>query len=293
MTLDSKSRQSNPIAASFPPSIHHFICEKEILLKDFLEKELHLSDSRTLELLSLGSIFVNKERVFSECILKTGDYVRVHPYPKRYATLQFSWETLVVFQNDDFIVLNKPHGIPVHATLDNAIENVLCQCSQAFKIPLYVTQRLDIPVGGLMVLAKTKTFQSEFNRMLIKRRITKIYEAITEKVVPLGRHLHYMEKSLSAPKIMHSDPAPDRLACELEILRTEKINLGCYTEIRLITGRTHQIRAQLQYLGCSILGDTAYGGSSSPQGDGNIFLRAAKLSFKTFSFELPPWMETN
>jgi hypothetical protein len=99
MTLDSKSRLSNPIAASFPPSIHHFVCEKEILLKDFLAQELNCSDSKTAELLSLGSIFVNKERVFSECILKTGDYVRVHPYPKRYATKHICWESLVVFKN--------------------------------------------------------------------------------------------------------------------------------------------------------------------------------------------------
>lgn len=281
------------LAASYPPSIHHFICDKEIPLKEFLVNQLHFSDSRITELLTLGSIFVNKERVFSECALKSGDYVRFHPYPKRYATDQISWESLVLFQNDDFIVLNKPHGIPVHATLDNAIENVLFQCSQEFNIPLYVTQRLDVPVGGLMVLAKTKTFQSEFNRMLIKRRITKIYEAVTEKAAPLGHHLHYMEKSLSAPKIMHSDPAPDRLACELEVVSSEKVALGYVNEIRLITGRTHQIRAQLQYLGCSILGDTAYGGSCSPQGDGNIFLRASKLSFKTFSFELPSWTETN
>ena len=86
---------------------------------------------------------------------------------------------------------------------------------------------------------------------------------------------------------MHTEPAENRLPCELEIIQTKQHSLGYLNEIHLITGRTHQIRAQLAHLGCPILGDTPYGGECYPETHGNIFLRASFLSFKNFEFTLP------
>lgn len=274
-------------SASYPPSIHHLICSKQISLLNFLSNELAMDELIATHLLALGAIYVNKERTFENRVLNDKDYVRVHPYPKRYNTQLIDWQSRRVFENEDFIAINKPACIPMHATLDNAIENVLHQCSLAFNTPLYVTQRLDVPTSGIVILAKTKQFQSRFNRMLLNRKITKTYHAVTKIEPPMGHHIHFMEKSLSAPKIIHPEEAPDRLACELILINSQPISLGFLNEICLITGRTHQIRAQLGFLNCPILGDTPYGGEPHPEEDSSIYLQATSLLFHDFSFRIP------
>jgi 23S rRNA pseudouridine1911/1915/1917 synthase len=272
---------------NFPPSIYHFISSGNISLTDLIERELHLSHKEILYLLSLGSIFLNKERVFDSLELKADDYVRVHPYPRRFPIQEIDWGSRIIFENEDFIIFNKPAGIPVHATLDNAVENVLHQLQIFCHHPIFVTQRLDIPVGGLLVLAKTKKFQSDFNRLLIKRAVDKHYHAMTSNRPPLGRQTHFMEKSLSAPKILHASSGENRLQCDLEILSTEIRGEFFMNEIRLLTGRTHQIRAQLSFLNCPIVGDTPYGGVANPINHRFIFLLATSLRFRDFNFSLP------
>ena len=74
--------------------------------------------------------------------------------------------------------MNKPAGIPVHATLDNQVENVLHQLHVALGDSLYVTQRLDTEVSGLIVFAKTQEFQRRFNRLLAERKVTKRYRRL-------------------------------------------------------------------------------------------------------------------
>ncbi|MFM8316083.1 MAG: pseudouridine synthase family protein [Deltaproteobacteria bacterium] len=274
--------------ANQPPSIHHLICDKTISLSEFVRSQLHIDHDKISLLISLGSLFVNKERRFQDSLIHPLDYVRVHPYPKRYPVNEMDWNSRILFQNDQFVLVNKPAGIPVHATLDNAIENTVCELSRFLNIPLYVTQRLDVPVSGLLILAKTQKFQSEFNRLLIKRKLDKKYHAVTLNIPPLGLQTHYMEKSLSAPKKMHHEPSLDRLHCQLEILNTQSHPLGYLNEIKLITGRTHQIRAQLALLNCPILGDTPYNGHSHPKGKPHILLQSTSVSFNSFSFSIPP-----
>jgi len=276
--------------ANHPKSTHHFLSPKPGILSDFLKSQMSLDEDHLKSLLRLGSIFVNKERVFSETEIKENDYIRVHSFPKRYDVESVDWKSRIIFENDAFVVINKPAGIPVPPTLDNSVENVSYQLTQTLGIPLYVTQRLDVPVSGLLLLAKTQNFQSEFNRFLRKKRVTKHYRALTPSAPPLGLHTHFMEKSLWAPKVLHSTPGENRLECQLEILKTEAIHGLFESEIHLLTGRTHQIRSQLSFLKAPIEGDTTYGGKVGRFSHRRIALHASLLAFKDFQFiSVPNW----
>ncbi len=277
-----------------PNSTQHLMADSSCLLSDFIAKKLILEESHISNLFSLGSIFVNKKRVFIDQPLFPSDYIRVHTHPKRYEVEAIDWRNRVIFEKDNFILINKPTGVPVHATLDNCIENVSYQLSRFLGYPLFVTQRLDVAVSGLLILAKTPQFQSDFNRYLSLRRVTKHYHALTQFQPKLGIHTHFMEKSPWAPKVLSSESSPNRLQCDLEILSSIQLGNIFDSCIHLITGRTHQIRAQLSFLNCPILGDSTYGGILGDYSTRNIALHSSFLAFKDFEFALPPnWKISN
>lgn len=257
--------------------IQHWLSPGSFQLSDCLE---HLLGSRTRarELLVGGAVFLNKKRVREDCRIVPGDYLRVHPNPKRYF-VDYDWRARIVKETPDYVLVDKPSGVPTHATLDNAEENLVVQVSRALSTPLWVTHRLDIPASGIVCLGKTREFQAWFNKMLRKHKVRKFYRALTENSVPCGRHEAFQEVSPRAPKKMSMEEKPGWLPCSLEVLSCRAIEAGHEVEIELFTGRTHQIRAQLALLGAPILNDTLYGGKRIQEREDAIALEAFRLEF--------------
>lgn len=119
------------------------------------------------DLIALGAIYHNKLRVLENLMLEKGAYLRLHLKPKRYAVDHIDWKTRVVAQTPDYVVIDKPAGVPTYATVDNLIENALAQTRIATGKELLATQRLDVPVSGLLVFAVNKNFQTYFNKLLM------------------------------------------------------------------------------------------------------------------------------
>lgn len=225
-----------------------------------------LSRQEGERLLSIGAVYHQRERVSSDCLLVAGDYVRVHLQPKRFPVDRVDWRAAVVHRDDRFVVVNKPQGIPVHATVDNGVENVLHQLGVALHSPLHITQRLDVEVGGLLVFAATREFQRHFNQMLVERKVNKRYRALVTSAPDTGRHLHYMKPAERSPKTVQREAHPGWLECALSIDRVVSKDVSgeklFEVEIALETGRTHQIRVQLSAMGSPIVGDKPYGSSA-------------------------------
>lgn len=266
--------------------VKHFYAPNDGTIAEILEDVLGLKPQHIELILHLGAVYLNHVRLPNNCNfnVKKQDYVRVHTEPRRFATASVNISSLVLFENADFVVVNKPAGIPVHATVDNSRENLLTLVNDRFGLQTKITHRLDIPTSGLMVLAKNGEYQSHFNKLLRDGVVKKIYRAYVNKFVQDSRTLdkdenprplqsgiivHYMQPSPRAPKTVSTFAHVGWQRCELEILNVktpaqQPVQGDLFeVEVRLITGRTHQLRAQLSALGYPIWGDIAYGGTQA------------------------------
>ncbi|MBI9103561.1 MAG: RluA family pseudouridine synthase [Spirochaetales bacterium] len=188
----------------------------------------------------------------------------------------------ILFSDQDFIVVNKKSFQPVvpdktgdPSLLEDLIKSGLIEKSAA---PVH---RLDRPVRGVVLFARTARGLTEANRMLKGRFIKKTYLAVlenrpAEKSGTLKNHL-LKSRSGNKSKIL-PEQGPDTREAILDYVIIGNTERYTMVRINLITGRHHQIRAQFSHIGCPIKGDIKYG-SKRTNREGGIMLFAGSLSF--------------
>jgi 23S rRNA pseudouridine1911/1915/1917 synthase len=249
-------------------------------LQIFVADQLQLPRTTVEFLTHFGAIYVEGDRIRQDQPLVKEQILRVHLRPRRFAVDTIDWTKRILADEREFVIVNKPHGVPVHATLDNAVENVVEQLRIHCGQTLFVTQRLDIPTGGLLYLAKNRSQQRLFNQYLAQRSVTKIYKVRVEKKVSPQLYEHWMVKSKRQPKSVQRKAFPEGLACSLTVQSCIASSCGGYNlRVDLQTGRTHQIRAQLADLGAPLVGDILYGSSQNPLRPDVLPLAAIELGF--------------
>ena len=194
----------------------------------------------------------------------------------------------VVYEDNHIIVVNKTSSeivqgdktgdIPLSETVKQYLKEKYQKPGNVF---VGVTHRLDRPVSGLLVFAKTSKALSRLNEMFKNSEVKKTYWAIVKECPREleGELVHYLVRNEKQNKSYAYDKeVPDSKKAILHyrlIARSQNYNL---LEVVLKTGRHHQIRCQLAKMGCPIKGDLKYGFARSNP-DGSICLHARRISF--------------
>src|SRR5579871_6098423 len=177
----------------------------------------------------------------------------------------------VLYCDNHLLVVSKPAGIPTQPH-EGSQENLLDQCKAWLKaefkkkgnVFLEPVHRLDKPVSGLVLFARTSKALSRLQEMMRKHQIEKTYFAWVEGILPEERGVleHYLVHDEYRARVVDPSRSQAKLA-RLQYLQVEKRGERTLVEIQLETGRYHQIRAQMAAMGCPIVGDRKYGSKSS------------------------------
>ncbi|GBG30644.1 RNA pseudouridine synthase 6, chloroplastic [Hondaea fermentalgiana] len=225
--------------------------------------------------------------------IEEGCYLRVFVTPRRYTQTVCAEDVRAA--TDDFVVVRKPRNLPSVSRVDNLYENVQHHTENILGAELWPVQRLDEPTQGLILFARNLDFCKVFNRLIQqKEHVEKCYSFIAEaasstptsaSLPPDGTLLtHYMDLRSGGAK---------RVADECEAGGCDKeaslIVLGHapvpghprrrFVQIQLLTGRTHQIRAQFAHIGWPLAGDCMYHPDLASPADLDFLLKCYRLAF--------------
>lgn len=194
----------------------------------------------------------------------------------------------ILYEDNHIIIVNKLSGelVQPDMTGDPALEEVLKEFirirdAKPGNVFLGVVHRIDRPVSGAVIFAKTGKALARLNEMIKNREIKKIYWAITEKAPSQeeGTLIHHLVRDGKTNKSKLFDkPVKESKEAKLNYRHIAGSTNYHLLEVELLTGRHHQIRAQLSKIGCPIKGDLKYGAARSNK-DGSISLHSRMLEF--------------
>lgn len=260
-------------------------------LDSFLAAALpELTRSAAARLIASGQVLVNGSPAAKSCRLAGGEAVAVTlPDPEPIEAVPQDIPLDVVYEDADVIVVNKPAGLVVHpapghpdGTLVNAL---LYRCGDSLSgvggaLRPGIVHRIDRDTSGLIVAAKNDAAHQALSAQLQDHTLARTYEAIVvgnlredRGVVdaPVGR------RPTDRKKMAVTDRGGKRAVTHWEVL--ERFPGYTYVRCRLETGRTHQIRVHMAYIGHPIYGDTVYGAKKPVLGLTGQCLHAVGLRF--------------
>jgi len=254
--------------------------------------------SRVYRLLRKGEVRVNKGRIKPTYRLKSGDVVRIPPITtdiRRSAapSPQLSDILLksVLYEDEDLLILNKPSGIAVHGGSGINVGVV-----EAFRVlrpdiaDLELVHRLDRATSGCLVLAKNRAILLELHQLLRTNAVDKRYLTLlkgkwrfdNQRIdIPLSKN-----RLLSGERMVQRDDTGKMATSYFHPVKVSK--MASLVEVRLVTGRMHQIRVHAAQSGHPVAGDDKYGNHEFNRemrkfGLSRLFLHACSISFDLHS----------
>lgn len=254
----------------------------------YLGETTDYTRSKIQKMIENGNILVNNNKVKSSYTLKENDNVEVTDYVEETDILPENIPLDIYYEDNDLIVVNKPSGMVVHpapgnysGTLVNALmyhTNNLSTVNTSIRPG--IVHRIDADTSGLLIVAKNDKSHNLLAEAIQKKEVVREYIALVDGVInedtatidaPIGRDVNNRKKmcvtgSNSKEAITH-----------IRVL--ERYKNATLIRCKLETGRTHQIRVHLSYIGHPVINDPVYNSKKLIDKDFGQMLHAEKLGF--------------
>ncbi len=269
-----------------------------------------LTRSSIASLIEKSNVLVNGKTVSKNYKLRAGDKVEINiPEPVEYKAEAENIPLDIVYEDDDLAVVNKPKGMVVHPAAGNysgtLVNALLYHCKDNLSgingvIRPGIVHRIDKNTSGLLIVAKNDKSHNYLAKQIKEHSFTREYEAVVVGNIkddkgtvdaPIGRH-HIDRKKMTV-----TEKNSKNAVTHYEVLARYK----GYTHIKCIleTGRTHQIRVHMAYIGHPVSGDDVYGIKNEKVNFTGQCLHARKIGFihptsgeyMEFTSELPDYFK--
>lgn len=263
--------------------------EDEHIRLDKIVGKIKTDISRTTiqRMIEDGNILVNEKKVRTSYKVTVGDIIIIKDEePKEIDILPQEMPLDIIYEDEDILIVNKEKGIVVHpgngnpdGTLVNA---VMAKCKDSLsgiggKIRPGIVHRIDKDTSGLVIIAKNDKAHIDISNQIKNREVVKVYIALVRGVIKENEATINMPISRSTKdrKKMAVDKKGKEAITEFKVLKKYK----GYTliEVRIKTGRTHQIRVHMSEIGYPIVGDGVYSNGRNPFGISRSNVTCSKI----------------
>lgn len=237
------------------------------LLRDFLREEKQLSRQSLTEIKRGGSLLVNGDPVTVRALLKEGDEVTVifPPETRGQGLNSIDLPLDIIYEDEHLLVINKPANLPTIPSIyhpDRSLANAVLFHYDKNNIPctFHAVNRLDRDTSGLLIVAKHRYAHDLLTKEQKAGKLKRTYLAIVHG------HLEDNSGVINAPigrkeeSIIEREVRTDGQQAITNYKVMKRLEEETVVELSLETGRTHQIRVHLAFLGHPLLGDDLYGG---------------------------------
>ncbi len=249
-----------------------------------------LSRSASAALIDSGSVTVNGKNIAKNYKTRIGDLITVNvPEPKELETEPENIPLDIVYEDSDLLVVNKPKGMVVHPAPGNysgtLVNALLYHCKDSLSgingvLRPGIVHRIDKDTSGLLIVAKNDKAHIGLAEQIKEHSFTREYEAVVYGKLkdptgtvdaPIGRHKTDRKKMCVTPNNSKNAVTHYRVI--------DYNNGFSHVALKLETGRTHQIRVHMSYIGHPVAGDSVYGPSKVITSLNGQCLHAKKIGF--------------
>ena len=258
------------------------------------KKDKSLSRSMIQKLIDNSKITVNGKQEKASYKVQNGDKIKIEVQePKEVKIEAQDIPIEVIYEDNDIIVVNKPKGMVVHpanGNLDGTLVNaIMAICKDSLsgiggELRPGIVHRIDKDTSGLLIVAKNDKAHIQMSGQIKDRKVKKTYIALVRGTIaeneatinmPIGR-------SIKDRKKMAVNKNGKEAITHFKVLNRYTTSKASYTllEIKIDTGRTHQIRVHMSEIGHPVIGDTVYSNGRNEFGIEGQCLHAKTLEFK-------------
>ena len=255
----------------------------------FVSLVADISRSRAAQLLENGNVLLNGEAAKKNTKLKNGSCVKIIlPDPEVYDVTPENIPLDIVFEDSDLLVVNKPKGMVVHPAAGNysgtLVNALMYHCGDSLSgingvMRPGIVHRIDKNTSGLLIVAKNDNSHKHLAEQIKEHSFTREYEAVV-----YGK-LKNDSGTVNAPIARHPKERKQMAVVEggreavTHYTVIERLDGFTHIGLRLETGRTHQIRVHMAYIGHPVAGDDVYGPKKVITALGGQCLHAKKIGF--------------